>query len=567
MTKEFKIKPLPDRKEIWEVSERHKIGKVLAALLIQRGLKAPFDVDEFIEAGISYFHDPFLLKDMDKAVKLLGEAKDRKERVWVFGDYDIDGMSSLAILYTSLVKLGFNVRWFLPERKDDFYDLQTEQVEKIAEKGCDLLITSDCGSNAREAVALAKKKGMKVIVTDHHIVSEPAKPDALINPMQEDCEYPYKFLCGTGVAYKLIMGYTLKYSLDPWGFTDSVMDYLCLATVADFMPLTGENRAIVKTGLKFLADTDHTGLAWLLRQAYLFKDITVRQLQFKVIPKLNSAGRMGRTRSAFELLAENDQERAERLYKEIEETDRKRRELEEEMLKEAVEIIKKENYENDSFLVVYRPDWESSLCGNVAAKLCKKYNRPCIAIGKLGDKPEIKGSGRNNDDGVDIFRIVEKAKDCLKVFGGHRSAVGVTLYPEDVDVFRKKINECFEKEDFGEKETEYDLCLKIGALDLKLCADIEKLAPFGEKNPEPVFVSKDLEIRQIAVMGKDKKHTKIVFEKAPGEYIECVKWNWVNEELRVGDRVDVAYTLEVNDFNFQKTPQMMLKEISVRSPE
>lgn len=567
--KEFKIKALPDRDKIKKLAEKAKINMVCAAIMLQKGIEDEFDAEEFLTGTANYMHDPFLLKDMEKAVKLLADAREHNRKVWVFGDSDIDGMTSLAIVYGSLKQLGFNVRRYLPDRQRDLYDIKPNQAEYIAKEGCDLLITTDCGSNAKEAVKRAKELGMKVIVTDHHIVSDPAKPDALINPMQEDCQYPYKYLSGTGVAYKLIMAYTLKYSLDPWGFSRSVMDYLCFATIADFMPMTGENRVIVKTGLKALADTEKAGLSALLRDAYLFKDITPKQLQFKAIPKLNSAGRMGETEKAYRLLVSDNFEEAETLCKEINEINRKRLELEDAMAKEAELLIRSENMENDKILILYNPEWNHSICGNLSAKLSIKYRKPVISIGTIVSEGTVyaKGSGRNRNDDINLFETVEKAKEPLIVFGGHKSAVGVTMKPENAEIFRKKVLENFETCPGEDEEKEYDINLKISAINLALCADLEKLAPFGEKNPEPVFVSKNLEIKQLSVMGKDRKHTKMVFEKKPGEYVEAVRWNWTDDSLKTGQTVDVAYTLEINEFNFAKTPQMIIRDIIVRKTE
>ena len=573
--REFNIKSLPDKNLIKEMSSEFGVGQVVTALLLQRGINTKFDADEYLSATRNYMHDPFLMKDMEKAVKLLADARENNKRVWVFGDSDVDGISALAIVCSSLKQLGFRVNRYLPDRLRDFYDLKPYQVDEMAEKGCDLLITADCGSNAVEAVERAKALGINVIVTDHHIVANPAPAHALVNPMQEDCEYPFKFLSGTAVAYKLIMAYTLKYSLDPWGFTDSVMDLLAFATVADFMPLVGENRVLVKCGLKAMENTEKPGLAALLREAYLFKDITPKSLQFKVIPKLNSAGRMGRTEDAYQLIALGMEKRtdikdvtesANAMLEEIDIINRERLALEDEMAKEADSKIICDGLDKDKIIVVFNPEWCHAMCGNLSAKLCRKYRRPVISVGTIEKDGTVyaKGSGRNTDDSINLFETVSGGEEFLHVFGGHKAAVGVTLFPENVDDFRKKINENIVLNNETEEKSEaYDINLKISSVNLSLCADVEKMGPFGEKNPEPVFVSKNLEIKQICAMGKEKQHTKMVFETVPGEFVEAVKWNWTCDDLEAGTLVDIAYTLDVNEFNFRKTPQLMLRDIIV----
>ncbi len=557
LVNDFVVKELPDKDIIFSVAKQYNINPVVSAVILQKGITKNLDIKMFLEGGRGFLHDPFNLKDIEKAIKLLTEAKSERKRIVVFGDYDVDGACSLAIVYTALRKMNFRVNWYLPDRQKDKYDLQKKHVDDIYQMGCDLLITTDTGSNAVEAVDYAKKKGMKVIVTDHHAITEQSKPDALINPQRADCTYPFKRLSGTGVAYKLICAFLHKYALNPYAFTDSVIDLVTIATIADVMPLVDENRVLVQMGLKTMQEKAHVGVQTLLREAFLLKNITATDLSYKVIPKLNSAGRMGRADLAYNLLIENDIIKASELYKEINDLNEKRLALEDEAVKEADQIIADKGMINDKVLVLYNPNWNNSICGNVSSKLNKKYNKLTIVFGNMeGEENFVKGSARQKEN-TDLLELVGKCSDILEQYGGHKEAVGLTIKPENIDLFRQRINEVYNIE---EKEEAFvcDINLKAEAVNLKLCEDLLKLMPFGASNEEPVFLTKNMRIIQAKTLGKEKQHTKLTFQLDVDRFIEGVMWNLTDENLQPGLLIDVAYKLDINDFNFQKIPQMKI---------
>ena len=559
----FTVKELPKKENIFSVAKKYNVNPVVIAIMFQRGITDDFDIRMFLEGGRGYLHDPFNLKDIDKAIKLLTEAKLQRKRVVVFGDYDVDGACSLAILYTSLKKLGFRVDWYLPDRTKDKYDLQIKHVDHIAEMGCDLLITTDTGSNATLAVAYAKKKGISVIVTDHHAITDQAKPDALINPQREDCSYLFKRLSGTGVAFKLICAFLHKYALNPYAFTDSVIDLVTLATIADVMPLVDENRILVQMGLKTIADSPHVGVQTLLREAYLFKDITSSSLSYKIIPKLNSAGRMGRSDLAYKLLIETDPVKALELYKEINELNEKRLVLEDRAVKEADEIILSEGMSDDKVLVLYNSNWNNAICGNVSSKLNKKYNKLTIVFGNMeGEDNFVKGSARQKEN-INLLDLIGECSDLLEQYGGHKEAVGLTIKPENINIFREKINKIYESID-KEDSLLCDINLKPEAINTELCEDLTKLMPYGASNEEPIFLTKDMKVCQVKTIGKEKEHTKIIFQTSQNTFVEGIIWNFKDDSVKMGSILDVAYKLDINDFNFQKNPQMKIVGLKIK---
>ena len=563
LVNDIKVKELPDKNEIWSVAKKYDLNPVLSAIILQRGIKDDFDIKMFLTGERGYLHDPFEMKDMYKAVELLSEARQERKRVVIFGDYDVDGACSLAIVYTALKTLNFRVNWYLPDRKKDKYDLQKKHVDDIALMGCDLLITTDTGSNAVEAVEYAKKKGMKVLVTDHHSITTQSKPDALVNPQREDCSYLFKRLSGTGVAFKLVVAFLHKFALNPYAFTDSVIDLVTLATIADVMPLLDENRVLVKMGLETMVQKAHVGVQTLLREANLYKDITSTQLSFKVIPKLNSAGRMGRADLAYKLLIENDPLKALELYKEICDLNEERLALEDRAEREADEIIKEQGMTKDNVLVLYNPNWNNAICGNVSSKLNKKYNNLTVVFGKMeGEEEFVKGSARQKEN-INLLELVGKCEEFLEQYGGHKEAVGLTIRPENIDLFRKKINEAYGT---IEKDEAFlcDISLKPEAIDINLCEELTKLMPYGACNEEPLFLTRNMRIAQARNMGKEAQHTKLTFQIDTNRFIEGVIWNQKDERLAPGVVVDVAYNLEINDFNFQKLPQMKIAALKIR---
>jgi len=565
----FNIKELPDKIFVKEIADNNNLSMVVAALLIQKGITDDKAIKMFLEPDISLLHDPFLLSDMQKAVDLLRKAKEENKNIWVFGDYDVDGITSTAIIYKTLSLLDFNISWMFPDRLNDGYDISIDAINELAYKGCELLITCDCGSNANEAIDLAIQKGITVIVTDHHnITSNCVNADAIINPYKENCNYPFKNLSGAGVAFKFMLAYIMSIGLNANSYLYSMLDLLTLGTIADVVPLTDENRIFTVHGLTSIINSKKPGIKKLLKSGYINEtNITSKQLSFKVIPKLNSASRMGEAIKAFELLTEKNEERAEGLFNHIEELNKERLIEEEKIYNNAIEIIENNNYIDHNIIIVYNDEWLHSICGNIASKLCKKYKRPAVVIG--GKKENNYGIGSCRQYGnVDILSLISKCEDLLIRFGGHKFAAGLTINKDNIDDFRNKLNTLFLEEPSKiSKDFNANINLKLDAITLELAEELAKLEPFGEGNEKPVFVSKNLNIKQSMAMGQEKKHIKLVFEKSNGDLLDGIMWGFGEniDKLSVNNNIDIAYHIETNVYNNNKRAQLMIQAIKLNN--
>ena len=474
------------------LSKELKISKILAQILVNRGLTTAGEAEKFLNVKLEHMLDPFSFRQMSKAIERIREAKAKKEKVLIFGDYDVDGITSTVLLKDSLRKMGLDVSHYMPHRIKEGYGLTKNILQIAKEHKVKLLITVDCGiANSREIEEL-KKNNIDTIITDHHEAQGDSLPPAssIINPKVEGCGYKYRELAGVGVAYKLCQALSNSKLLDE-------LDLVALGTVADVVPLTGENRVIVKEGLLRICATRRPGLRALIEEAGIKnKKFNATSISFILAPRLNASGRMDSAETSFNLLMSPDIQKAQDLSKVLGQHNRARQKIEAKIMEEAEDIINKEvNFKEHKVIVVAKDDWHQGVLGIVAAKLADRFYRPAIVI-SLNEKM-CKGSGRS----IKNFHLSQALGECrqfLHTFGGHAHAVGLMITRESIDDFRKSINRlAHDKLSLEDLLPSLDIDIELDLADLteRLVEELEKLEPFGTGNPEPLFYTRGLKLK------------------------------------------------------------------------
>ncbi len=471
----------PSQKLIDELKEKFNLHPVVAELLLSRKIDTIETVDKFLHPKIENFYDPMLLKGMSQAVERIKQSVRNGERIVIYGDYDADGVCATAILSLFLSSIGLEVFPYIPNRVGDGYGLSIESIERIIENCCpDLIITCDCGISGHAEVAHAIDLGVDVIVTDHHEVSDTVPECIVINPKQIDCAYPEKFLCGAGVALKLVHAL---------GGIENAMNYVDLATVAtiaDLVPLLDENRLIVQLGLKQLSLKKNLGLKVLFNELKIQYPATSGDIAYKVAPRINAAGRMGDAFRAFELLTEKSETRVKEIVKEINDDNLSRKQLCDKLYIEAIADLKDHDLVNNRSLVIYNPKWEKGIMGILAARLSGDFKRPSFVIVGSGDS--CKGTCRSVA-GINVYELLSSVSDVLIEFGGHSQAAGFSIDEKNIAEFSVRVNEYLSKFDFSlfAPVQEYDLELSPSQVNLELADALECIEPTGNSNTKPLF--------------------------------------------------------------------------------
>lgn len=554
---------------IWEIDSTEAINKnygklhdVVLQILKKRGIETPEDIDQFLNPKLCKLYDPTLMKDMDRAVQRIKKAIKYNEKVTIYGDYDVDGITSCTIMIKLLRKFGLNVDYYVPSRIDEGYGLNKDAIEKIHKSGTTLIITVDNGISSFDEVEFAKKLKIDVIITDHHEPKDKLpKAFAILNPKQPGCGYPFKELSGVGVVLKL--AYALL-DMDI-GAIEEYLDLAALGTVADIVPLLDENRIIVKNGLQKLDNTTNKGIIALKNILNLQdKPIDTTKISFMIAPRLNAVGRISDASIAVELLLTNDVQRAKQLAEVLEDVNRKRQNIESKILNQAKELIENNiDLETSKIIVLSSPDWHPGVIGIVASRITEMYHRPSILIAEDGKTGQ--GSGRSIQ-GFNLFEALDKNSDLLIRYGGHEQAAGLTIKVENIDKFAENINmlaiDIFEKVDLTPRLT-IDLELNED-INLDLAKQLELLEPFGYKNPKPLFASKNLLLEEVRTVGKKDKHLKMRLRKKKCK-IDSIGFNLgdIKQKLEMAPIVDLAFYLEVNRWNGYITPQLNIKDIKV----
>ncbi|WDU84359.1 single-stranded-DNA-specific exonuclease RecJ [Caloramator sp. Dgby_cultured_2] len=385
-------------------------------------------------------YDPFLLKDMDRAIDRIDEAIKKREKIYIYGDYDVDGITSTAVLYRAFKKLGVDVSFYIPDRVNEGYGINREAIDHISSLDVDLVITVDCGISAIEEVEYAKEKGLDIIITDHHECKERIPNTIAINPKRHDCQYPFKGLAGCGVAFKLVQALFKFYDLQGY---EEFLDLVAIGTIADIVDITDENRIIVKYGLEKILNSDKAGINAIKQVAGIKDKISTYNVAFQIAPRLNAAGRLSDAKIAVELFITNDNEKAMQIAKYLDQENKKRQQIEQEILDECIEKIQREiDLKRDRVIVLSSPNWHVGVIGIVASRIVERFNRPTILFYEEGET--LRGSGRSIR-GFNLYDNLVECKDLLVKYGGHELAAGLTIERSKLDDFRKRLNELAQK--------------------------------------------------------------------------------------------------------------------------
>ncbi len=555
---------LKNPQEAQKLSEALHIPPVVASILANRSITDPDTAKQFLTKGKSGIHHPFLLKDAQTAAQRIKTAIDNKERVVIYGDYDVDGITSTAIVYKFLKSLGMDVSYYIPNRVDEGYGINILALQKLKKDGNTLMITVDCGITAVGEVEFAKTIGLDIIITDHHTCKEDTpRALAVINPKQHECTYPFKDLAGVGVAFKLILAVALELGLNASVYFDEFIDIVAIGTIADVVSLTGENRLFVSQGLNKLQKTDNIGIRALMSIAGLTeKPLNAGNISFAIAPRINAAGRVGSAMLAVELLVTKSQEKANEIAAQLEEENHQRQQTEQEILKEALEMIDAmEKPEEKKVFVLSKEDWHHGVIGIVASRITDKFYKPTILI-SLTDKLG-KGSGRSVK-GFNIFDALTHCSEHLLKFGGHELAAGLGLSADSIADFEKEINIYANQTMTETTLTPYiniDAVLHLSDLTLPNADMLSILEPFGMGNAQPIFAVMDTVLHSVRQIGNGK-HCKLTVTKA-GRQADFVGFNMaeVAESFKIGTNLDLAFTIDTNIYRGNKQLQLILKDV------
>ena len=554
----------PNQNTVSSVKKAFRTSEVIARVLANRNILNPNLARPFFTPNLDMLHNPYLMQDMDKAVeRVLKNIKSGKP-IMVFGDYDVDGTTGAAALYLAFQKFGADVTYYIPDRKKEGYGLSYHGIEIAKDNGIDLIITCDCGINAFEQVDFANEHNIDIIITDHHTTdTELPKAHAILNPKRKDCEYPFKGLCGGGVAFKLItaVGNELNIPLTDY---EEIIPLITLGIAADVVPIKDENRVLVHHGLNILKNLEKPGLKTLLELAGLKGHISVGQLVFSIAPRINAAGRLGDANRAVELLVTDDQDKARLLVKELDNENKRRQMIQQAVVDEALLKVNAEaDLKNENALVLANAGWHPGVVGIVASKIKEEFNRPTIIIAL--ENGSGKGSARSVA-GFDLYEALTACKTHLDGYGGHPMAAGLTLSNQKLEDFKKAFidfaNERLTKENLQATLT-LDSEMALQDITPRFMEFLDKLSPYGPGNMRPKFAIRNVEIAGVPkVIGKTGEHIRFKIKQGLKSY-PAVGFGLSNkyEMLITGQPVDIACVVETNEWQGNTSIQMNVRDI------
>lgn len=554
------------------------ITKLEALILANRDIVDPKVVDSFINPTLEKLHDPFLLKNMEKAIDLIIETMENGESIRIFGDYDQDGISSTMTLLDGLLYFYDDISYDIPDRVIDGYGISDRMIDRAIEANVSLIITCDNGISAIDQVKRLKENGIKVIVTDHHQVSKKEdgewveqilpQADCVINPKRLDNTYPFDDLCGAGVAFKLIQALYQRLDGD-MEYLYGLLEYVAMGTVCDVVSLTDENRIFVREGLKRINNTEKLAIKALVEENSWNREVSAYTLGFIIGPCMNATGRLSTAKLAIDMLMEDDIEKIRTYAKKLVSLNTERKELTNIGLEKTLEIIKDKKYYNDDIIIVDVENIEESICGIIAGRIKEKFNKPTIIMTQSSQDGILKGSGRSIE-AYNIYKEVFEIKDILESFGGHPMACGLSIRSDKVEEFRQKLNDKskLKKDDFV-NIINIDAQIPIDKLSLEFAESLQRLEPFGKDNPKAKFADKNLFIKNINMIGKNNNTMKMILNKN-GRDIEAIKFNaqkdykYLSDKFKaniIGNRIDAVFYPDINEFNGRRNLQVKLIDI------
>ena len=542
-----------------KIANEFNISKIVASIIANKGLKDNNEIEVFLHPRRGDFHDPFLMPDMDKEVARIIQAIDNKEKVAIYGDYDVDGITSSTVLHRFLEERGLHTDIYIPNRLNEGYGLNKKEIEAIAETKHTLIITVDCGITGYDEIEYAKTFGIDTVVTDHHEPPEKL-PDAIavVDCKRKDNKYPFNGLAGVGVAFKLTQALAIKLNLPEESYL-KYLDIVCVGTISDIVPLVDENRTISKLGLRLVKQTRNIGLKVLL-ESIGYKKIDSNTISFGIAPRINACGRMGHEKEALKLFLTNNIEEAKQITQKLNEYNLQRQEIEKRIFDEAQELMQNPEEQKLPCIVLRKENWHHGVIGIVSSKITDMYFKPSILM-CIEDK-EAKGSGRSIP-GFDIHEALENCKENIKQFGGHSMAIGITIDNDKFDDFKKQIEEYAESKQISEIVPVLNIDEKVQLKNINLSdiKDLELLEPFGEANKPPIFQINNLKIESIRTLTQGK-HLKLDVKEENTRF-SAIGFNLENlaNDYKIGDKVNIAGFLEINSFNGMDSIQINIKDI------
>ena len=543
-----------------KIANEFNISKIVASIIANKGLKNNNEIEVFLHPRRGDFHDPFLMPDMDKAVARIIQAIENKEKVAIYGDYDVDGITSSTVLHRFLEERGLHTDIYIPNRLNEGYGLNKKEIEAIAETKHTLIITVDCGITGYDEIEYAKTFGIDTVVTDHHEPPEKL-PDAIavVDCKRKDNKYPFNGLAGVGVAFKLTQALAIKLNLPEESYL-KYLDIVCVGTISDIVPLVDENRTISKLGLRLVKQTRNIGLKVLL-ESIGYKKIDSNTISFGIAPRINACGRMGHEKEALKLFLTNNIEEAKQITQKLNEYNLQRQEIEKRIFDEAQELMQNPEEQKLPCIVLRKENWHHGVIGIVSSKITDMYFKPsilmCIEEGNIA-----KGSGRSIP-GFDIHEALENCKENIKQFGGHSMAIGITIDNDKFDDFKKQIEEYAESKQISEIVPVLNIDEKVQLKNINLSdiKDLELLEPFGEANKSPIFQINNLKIESIRTLTQGK-HLKLDVKEENTRF-SAIGFNLGNlaNDYKIGDKVNIAGFLEINSFNGMDSIQINIKDI------
>ena len=552
-----------------KLADELSISPVLSSLLVQREIFTYDEARSFFRPDLADLHDPFLMADMDKAVERLTKAMRHNEKILVYGDYDVDGTTSVSLVYKFLQKFHNNIEFYIPDRYNEGYGISIQGIDYAAQNGFKLIIALDCGIKAVEKVKYASSLGVDFVICDHHTPDAVLPPAvAVLDPKRDDCNYPYKHLSGCGVGFKLMQAFTIVNNIDFAQLTP-LLDLLALSIASDIVPITGENRILAFFGLKQINSNPSVGLKGILEVCGLAdKEITISDIVFKIGPRINASGRMKLASEAVELLVSSNPVFAKEKSDTINEYNNDRKDLDKNITDQAIALIASdERYTTRRSIVVHKPDWHKGVIGIVASRLSEEYYKPSIVL--TNSNGLASGSARSVP-GFDIYKAIDSCRDLLETFGGHMYAAGLSMKEENIPLFTERFEQ-FVSETILEEQTypqiEIDALLEFKDITPKFFRVLKQFGPFGPGNMKPVFASKKVfDYGTSRLVGKEQEHLKLELVDSSSENVMngiAFRMFAYNDHLKALNPLDICYTIEENTFNGNTNIQLMIRDIKI----
>ena len=563
------IKEKGDSAVVKQLAGALTISEALANLMVQRNITSPEEALAFFEPDLGYLHDPFMMKDMNIAVERISTAIKKNEKILVYGDYDVDGTTAVALMYSFLKEQYSSVEYYIPDRYKEGYGVSFLGIDYAFQNNCKVMITLDCGIKAVEKVKYARSKGIDVIVCDHHYPGdEIPRAVAVLDPKQPGCNYPYKELSGCGVGFKLVQAYSRVHGM-PFSKIAGYLDLVAVSIASDIVPLTGENRVLAYFGLKQLNESPRTGLKEIIREAEVCRALTVEDVVFKIGPRINAAGRMETGSKVVELLVESDIKIAAGISKEINSFNIERRNIDRSITTEAMRMISEDQRTvNAKTTVLFNPSWKKGVIGIVASRLIETYYRPTVILTESNGFAT--GSARSVQ-GYDLYQAIEACSDLLESFGGHMFAAGLTLKKENIKPFMARfeqyVNDTITEEQLVPRVF-VDSELSFAEINEEFFTFLNKFQPFGPENMSPVFVSRNVfDMGTARMVGSSGEHLKLdLCHESTGQKIfPAIAFSQAEhfEYIKGGKPLDICYSIEMNEFRGNRNLQLNIRDLKL----